>query len=255
MSSRRTWTGAEDERLVELIRRFGDRRGREGKWHEISKHLPGRTNKDCRKRWFHSLDPSLRKGRWTNDEDKLLRDAYERLGPSWKEIALLIPGRKDDQCAKRYNDILKPSCEHRLRGWDPEEDDYLRAKVTELGHKWAVIAAGLPGRPPLTCRNRWRKLSRGRDKSADWSSTDSPCPLNTRIGSPSPSAQPPKASSTSSPDNHVAQEFLVMPVPLSALAYVQKERMRVALRSLRQWVVEYIEKELTGPPGKAHTGL
>ena len=29
---------------------------------------------DCRKRWFHSLDPSLRKGRWTEEEDDKLVD-------------------------------------------------------------------------------------------------------------------------------------------------------------------------------------
>jgi len=31
-------------------------------WNTIAEHLPGRNNKSCRKRWIHSLDPSLRKG-------------------------------------------------------------------------------------------------------------------------------------------------------------------------------------------------
>ncbi|KAB8265111.1 Homeodomain-like protein [Aspergillus pseudonomiae] len=86
MSSRRPWSKAEDEMLITLIQRFGDRRGRDGKWNEISKRLSGRTNKDCRKRWFHSLDPSLRKGRWTKEEDETLLATYGRLGPAWKEI-------------------------------------------------------------------------------------------------------------------------------------------------------------------------
>ncbi|RDW81392.1 uncharacterized protein DSM5745_04949 [Aspergillus mulundensis] len=160
MPPRRTWSQAEDDKLASLVTRFGDKRGRESRWHEISKHLPGRTNKDCRKRWFHSLDPSLRKGRWTPEEDALLLDAYQRLGPAWKEIAALIAGRKDDQCSKRYNDILNPSVRNRLEDWSAGEDRYLTDKVAELGNKWSVIAAGLPGRPPLTCRNRWRKLAR-----------------------------------------------------------------------------------------------
>lgn len=41
---------------------------------------------DCRKRWFHSLDPTLRKGRWSMSEDELLHDAYSKLGPAWKDI-------------------------------------------------------------------------------------------------------------------------------------------------------------------------
>jgi hypothetical protein len=35
-------------------------------WNTISQCLPGRTNKSCRKRWIHSLDPSLRKGMFTS---------------------------------------------------------------------------------------------------------------------------------------------------------------------------------------------
>ncbi|KAJ5291174.1 hypothetical protein N7478_000425 [Penicillium angulare] len=159
-TSRRLWSKLEDERLISLVHRFGDKQGKDGNWTEISKHLPGRSNKDCRKRWFHSLDPALRKGRWSKEEDELLLAAHQRLGPAWKDIALLIEGRKDDQCAKRYNDILDPSAKDRLKNWSPEEDQYLAAKVQELGHKWAAISARLPGRPPLTCRNRWRRLSK-----------------------------------------------------------------------------------------------
>ena len=86
--------------------------------------------------------------------------------------ALLIKGRKDDQCAKRYNDILNPLAKDRLKNWSLEEDQYLTAKVNELGHRWATIAAGLPGRPPLTCRNRWRRLSKGLSSMGGLSSTD-----------------------------------------------------------------------------------
>ncbi|GAQ38460.1 hypothetical protein AKAW_09149 [Aspergillus niger] len=155
---RRVWSTEEDEKLIALVEQLGDKRGRDSKWTEISKNLPGRTNKDCRKRWFHSLDPKLRKGRWTKEEDEILLAAHRRLGPAWKEIALLIKGRKDDQCAKRYTDILDPSVKNRLRSWSQEEDHYLTTKVKELGHRWATISSGLPGRPPLTCRNRWRRL-------------------------------------------------------------------------------------------------
>ncbi|KAJ5718019.1 hypothetical protein N7488_003665 [Penicillium malachiteum] len=174
-TTRRLWSKLEDERLISLVNRFGDQRGKEGNWKEISRHLPGRSNKDCRKRWFHSLDPALRKGRWSKEEDELLLAAYRQLGPAWKDIALLIEGRKDDQCAKRYNDILNPLAKDRLKNWSPEEDQYLAAKVQELGHKWAAISAGLPGRPPLTCRNRWRRLSKDLFKQPE-ESTNTPTP-------------------------------------------------------------------------------
>ncbi|KAH7310697.1 Homeodomain-like protein, partial [Stachybotrys elegans] len=154
------WTPWEDQSLRNRIAQYGHARGSEGRWTEIAQGIPGRTAKDCRKRWFHSLDPSLRKGRWTEDEDRILLEAYSRLGPAWKQIADLIPGRKDDQCSKRYVDILGPLAKNRLSGWTPEEDQILRESVNDLGHRWAAVALKLPGRPPLTCRNRWRCLSK-----------------------------------------------------------------------------------------------
>ncbi|GKZ27382.1 hypothetical protein AbraIFM66951_010510 [Aspergillus brasiliensis] len=82
---RRLWSAEEDAKLIALVEQYGDKPGRESKWTEISKNLPGRTNKNCRKRWFYSLDPKLRKGRWTKEEDVILLDAYQRLGPASKE--------------------------------------------------------------------------------------------------------------------------------------------------------------------------
>jgi Myb-like DNA-binding protein BAS1 len=128
---------------------------------------------DCRKRWFHSLDPSLRKGRWTECEDRTLLSAYAELGAAWHDIALLIPGRKDDQCAKRYNEILEPSAKTRLRQWTAAEDTILTKSVQCLGNRWAAISARLENRPPLTCRNRWRYLSGRLSRSYDEASSDS----------------------------------------------------------------------------------
>ncbi|PIB00133.1 Myb-like DNA-binding protein BAS1 [Cercospora beticola] len=129
---------------------------------EVARHLPGRSSKDCRKRWFHSLDSTLRKGRWTPAEDQTLLEAYSQLGPVWHLIAHRIPGRKDDQCSKRYAEILDPSAKDRLQPWTPEEDTHLVTEVAKIGHRWTAISEGLPGRPPLTCRNRWRALQNRR---------------------------------------------------------------------------------------------
>ncbi|CAH0051289.1 unnamed protein product [Clonostachys solani] len=157
--TRRPWTDMEDQALRHLVSQLGSARGRQGRWTDIARGLPDRTAKECRKRWFHSLDPSVRKGPWTQQEDRILLEAFARLGPAWSDICLLIPGRKDDQCSKRYNDILAPSAKDRLRGWSEEEDQVLNDSVQSLGHRWSAISSLFPGRPPLTCRNRWRHLS------------------------------------------------------------------------------------------------
>ncbi|KAA8916538.1 hypothetical protein TRICI_001401 [Trichomonascus ciferrii] len=156
--SRRVWTREEDERLRLLVSYWGDQCGKNGHWDKISSQFDNRTNKDCRKRWFHSLDPKLKRGRWTEHEDKVLIEAYKKLGPVWHRIAQLIPGRTDDQCSKRYNDVLDPNISNRLRAWTAEEDRLLLDLVKKHGTRWRNIAKEMDGRTGLTCRNRWRKL-------------------------------------------------------------------------------------------------
>ncbi|KAJ1927907.1 hypothetical protein FBU59_007175 [Linderina macrospora] len=120
--------------------------------------VPGRTNKSCRKRWFHSLDPSLHKGPWTPEEDSLLRERVSQFPAQWSRVAEGIQGRTDDQCAKRWRESLDPEID---RGkWRPEEDRLLLEKFAEFGTQWQKIATFFQGRPGLHCRNRWRKIQR-----------------------------------------------------------------------------------------------
>ena len=42
------------------------------KWSVIAAQLPGRIGKQCRERWFNHLDPDIKKGDWTPDEDAVL---------------------------------------------------------------------------------------------------------------------------------------------------------------------------------------
>ncbi|KAK7448014.1 hypothetical protein Landi51_06817 [Colletotrichum acutatum] len=86
---RKIWTPEEDVTLKTLVSRYGDARGPQGHWKDIAAALQDRTAKDCRKRWFHSLDPSIKKGRWTAQEDQILLSAYARMGPAWHDIGML----------------------------------------------------------------------------------------------------------------------------------------------------------------------
>ena len=117
-----------------------------------------RNGKDLRKRWSGSLDPNLKKGRWTKDEDDRLIRAYEKHGSHWLSVSLEISGRTEDQCAKRYIEVLGPGSKGRLREWTLEEDLLLISKVKAYGTKWRKISSEMEFRPSLTCRNRWRKI-------------------------------------------------------------------------------------------------
>ncbi|KAF9110100.1 hypothetical protein BGX27_006780 [Mortierella sp. AM989] len=150
------WTPEEDEFLRAAVQMYGDKTE---KWAKIAACVPGRTNKNCRKRWFHSLDPKLKKGPWTEEEDHLLKTGVQMFKGQWSKIAERIPGRTDDQCAKRWREGLDPHIDR--AAWTREDDVVLLQRFAEFGSQWQKIAMAFPGRPGLHCRNRWRKIQRG----------------------------------------------------------------------------------------------
>ncbi|CAO3680334.1 unnamed protein product [Umbelopsis ramanniana] len=155
-NDRTQWTAEEDNFLRLAVQVYG---ANTEKWSKIAECVPGRTNKNCRKRWFHSLDPSLRKGPWTEEEDRLLREGVTKFPKKqWSKIADMIVGRTDDQCAKRWRESLDPNIDR--SSWTEDEDGLLLRKYDEYGTQWQKIALFFPGRPGLHCRNRWRKLQR-----------------------------------------------------------------------------------------------
>jgi hypothetical protein len=48
-------------------------------WNSIAAKLPGRSNKDCRKRWS-KISENINKGAWSSAEDQRLQEAVEKYG-------------------------------------------------------------------------------------------------------------------------------------------------------------------------------
>ncbi|CAI9770232.1 unnamed protein product [Fraxinus pennsylvanica] len=92
------WTKEEDDVLIELVGKQGNK-----KWSEVAKHLPGRIGKQCRDRWHNHLNPEINKGAWTKEEDEILINAHAVYGNKWAEMTKLLPGRPENSIKNRWN--------------------------------------------------------------------------------------------------------------------------------------------------------
>jgi hypothetical protein len=97
-----TWTSNEDDNLRLLIKEFGAR-----DWSKIANYMQQRNGKQCRQRWTHHLQPSVKKQPWNQEEDSRIIQLQAQYGNCWSKIAKHIPGRTDNQVKNRFNANLK----------------------------------------------------------------------------------------------------------------------------------------------------
>lgn len=88
-------------------------------WRELAKHVPGRSNKDCRRRWWNCLAGVTARGPWLDEEDARLIAAVNKHGQQWNQIALLVGSRNADQCSSHWRQVLDPAIN--FADWTPEE--------------------------------------------------------------------------------------------------------------------------------------
>jgi len=107
-ASKNHWTKEEDKKVVDGVARWGVKA-----WAVISQELQGRDRCDVRARWMNSLDPALKKGGWTAEEDKLLGDLHSAHGRSWTTIAALLGGRAPNHVKSHWDHLeaVKATCE------------------------------------------------------------------------------------------------------------------------------------------------
>ncbi|GLB40744.1 putative myb-like DNA-binding domain containing protein [Lyophyllum shimeji] len=156
---RRSWTAKEDQLLRDAVEREDPNNPNPSKWHAIAKHVPNRTNKDCRKRWFAKMASDVVKGGWAPDEDEKLVKGIEKYGTRWSLVASVVGTRNSDQCAKRWTDTLNPAIDRTT--WTAEADELLLQAVNEHGKVWTkIVKTYFPGRTGLSAKNRYNSITR-----------------------------------------------------------------------------------------------
>ncbi|CRG88765.1 Myb-related protein A [Talaromyces islandicus] len=184
--SRNLWSAEEDNLLRGLVE---SREKDKVDWRLIASFLPGRNNKDCRKRWHYRVSASMNLGPWSQAEDELLRVGIQRYGTHWSRVAQVVGTRNGDQCFKRWNDVLDPGINR--SPWTQDEDRMLLVAIGKYGRSWKqIVDTYFPGRTGLDAKNRHRQLTRKRkrEEKAGSDERDSETPARS-VASVSPNRQ------------------------------------------------------------------
>lgn len=146
------WTPEEDLTIIRWAKQHGP-----AKWTLLQNtHLPHRCGKQIRERWVNILFPSIQtrgvdevenmlkkddndneyeyhikkrkesisssqpigNSQWTKDEDELIYELYNSIGPKWKQISSLLKGRSENSVKNRWHSI-KNQHFRILEGKDP----------------------------------------------------------------------------------------------------------------------------------------
>ncbi|KAK7295531.1 hypothetical protein RJT34_18441 [Clitoria ternatea] len=112
-----------------------------------------------------TTEKEWRKGPWTHEEDKLLREYVSLHGEGrWSAVSKFTGlNRSGKSCRLRWVNYLRPGL--KKGQLTPVEEGIVVELHAIYGNKWSTIAKCLPGRTDNEIKNFWRTHFGKRDKS------------------------------------------------------------------------------------------
>eukprot|EP00055_Hartaetosiga_balthica_P013737 m.71709 g.71709 ORF g.71709 m.71709 type:complete len:702 (+) comp8361_c1_seq3:176-2281(+) len=144
------WKKEEDLQLLCLVTQNPQQ-----SWSWYSQQLStNRSATACLQRFQRSLNSTMQKKKWTEEEDEqLTRSVYFHGDKHWLAISRDMDGRDPSQCMNRWNKTLNPAI--RRAKWNAEEDRQLSAAVKKYGKQWTKVQRLVKGRTDMQCRERY----------------------------------------------------------------------------------------------------
>ncbi|KJA24523.1 hypothetical protein HYPSUDRAFT_473559 [Hypholoma sublateritium FD-334 SS-4] len=152
---RHNWSPEADQKLLVAVESCGH-----DNWQLVARKVSEHVSAgQCQNRWQKTLNPMLRKGAWTEEEDERLRKSVAGYGSSWIQVATAIPGRTNDQCRERWMEHINIASAKTI--WTLEEDKMLLDLVKDHGNQWKIISLQIGNnKTGQNCRLRFEKLKR-----------------------------------------------------------------------------------------------
>lgn len=145
------WSQEEDDTLIKLVINSKTKIN----WKLICKFLPKKNQTQCYRR-FKSINPSFRKGRWTEEEDAKLKLLLENHGNAWTFISKLMGSRSSRQIRNRYDENLNPHITKKK--FSGEEDKLILQLHGIFKNNWSKYLNYLPNRCVKVIKRRYLRL-------------------------------------------------------------------------------------------------
>lgn len=97
------FTPQEDQKILNLAKIYGT-----NNWTQIAKKIPKRTPRQIRERWTNYLDPNINHSEFTAEEDQIIIEKHNEIGPKWSNIAKFM-GRTENQVKNRFYSHILPA--------------------------------------------------------------------------------------------------------------------------------------------------
>ncbi|CAI9265891.1 unnamed protein product [Lactuca saligna] len=131
------WTPEEDIILVSYIQQHGP-----GNWRSVPTSTGLlRCSKSCRLRWTNYLRPGIKRGNFTEQEDKMIIHLQALLGNRWAAIASYLPQRTDNDIKNYWNTHLKKRLHNYRSNSDQENHHHQQGASTSSSSSETITIA------------------------------------------------------------------------------------------------------------------